>query len=145
MKAQRIAVNVPELRLAKEQKGTEQRTKKVLPDGSRKYAFMEFPGCQKWHIELLAVNNQADKAPKDRPPLAACGSPFGRGPEGAINGELEMKDQAGRNPQILLRLRTGAGCGEAGQQVIHLDRTNGEMFSQFGVNPATYRHGEAIV
>src|SRR5262249_5783881 len=59
--------------------------------------------------------------------------------------KLKVEDHAGRNAQILLRLRVGASCSEARQEVINLDGTNGEMFCQFDVEPATYRHGKAIV
>src|SRR5215472_6829523 len=63
----------------------------------------------------------------------------------SITRKLKVEDHAGRNAQILLRLRVSASCSEARQEVIHLDRTNGEMFCQFDVKPATYRHGKAIV
>src|SRR5580765_3139247 len=66
-------------------------------------------------------------------------------PLAAITRTLKLEDHAGRNAQILLRLRGGASCSEARQEVIHLDGTNGEMFCQLGVKPATYRHGKAIV
>src|SRR5262245_51001248 len=66
------------------------------------------------------------------------GSPF-------ITRKLEVEDDAGRNAQVLLRLRGGASCCEARQEVIHLDGTNGEMFRQFDVKAATCRHGKASV
>src|SRR5437762_757173 len=63
----------------------------------------------------------------------------------SITRKLKIEDHTGRNAQILLRCRVGAGCGEARQEVIHLDGTNGEVVCQFDVKPATCRHGKAIV
>src|SRR5215471_4671536 len=68
-----------------------------------------------------------------------------QGRSSASSPKLKAEDNAGGNAQILLRLRGGASCSEACQEVVHFNGANGEMFREFDVKAAASRHGKPSV
>jgi hypothetical protein len=58
---------------------------------------------------------------------------------------LEMKDDAGRDAQVVLILRAVAEFVEAGQEIVHLDGAEREMMRDVKVDTAAERHRERIV
>ena len=56
-----------------------------------------------------------------------------------------MKDNAGGDAQVVLILRAVTELVETGQQVIHLNGTNGEVVRDVNVHAAAERHRKRII